>query len=76
MNLIMMSPNNAECVVAIPLYRRSEEEFVTSSSGSTVSIKLFTQQEEPDAYIIDCGSFASVFSAEWVEDKLMYVCDL
>lgn len=74
---VLMSPNNGQLVVGIPLFRRPESETTTISSisGSSYSITLM-EDNKPSAYIIDCGSFAQVLAAEWVEKHLINLGDL
>jgi len=68
---VLMSPNNAEIVIAAPLYRNLD--FVVSEN---CSIKLTTSSLKPLAYLIDCGEFANVLSADWVEKNLIDLGEL
>lgn len=68
---ILMSPNNAEVCVGLPLYRRS----VSTAVQTYYTVSLVVEDDEPLAYVIDAGEFMppQVVSAEWVHK---YMIDL
>jgi hypothetical protein len=70
-----MSPNNAEVCIAIPLFRRIENECLTSMNDG-VTFKVVAEQERPLAYILDMDFACEVVSAEWLESKLIFLGDL
>lgn len=67
-----MSPRNGALCVGIPLYSRQHES--TNSFGYEVN--LIYESQAPLAYILDIGSVAKVFSAEWVNKSLIALSPL
>jgi hypothetical protein len=68
---VLMSPNNGQLCVGIPLFRWFHE-----TSNATYPITIGWNDTNPLAYVLDCGAFAQVLSAEWVEDNLINLGDL
>ena len=61
---LIMSKNNAEVVVAIPLYRQVHEESLGKMDGYSISLT----NGKPAAYAIDAGpNGSSLVNAEWLE---------
>ena len=72
---VFMSPNNAELVVGIPLFRRHAMD--DNSIGH--SIILLIQDDKPLAYCIDCGPEVEIvqcLNSDFVENKLECLGDL
>ncbi len=71
---VVMSPHNAVLCVATPLFKIS----VSSHSEGLLGheIILMSPCEKPLAYVIDCEIGAQVFSAEWVEENLIFLGEL
>lgn len=65
--IVFMSPRNGALCVGTPLYPRHYDS--TNSFG--YEINLIYETQEPLAYILDIGTVAKVFSAEWVHLKLI-----
>jgi phage-related baseplate assembly protein len=72
---IVMSPNNAEVCIAIPLFRRIEYDCL-AKMNDVVNFKVSVEQERPLAYILDMDTACEVVSAEWLESKLIFLGDL
>jgi len=71
---IVMSPNNAFCAVAIPLYRICHEQELAKMEGHT----LLLTNTKPSAYAIDCGpeGGTQLMNADFVEKNLIFLGDL
>jgi len=69
---IIISKINAECAVAVPLFRMHKSHEMASIDGYTVSLTT----SEPLAYAIDFGNTIQVFNAEYIEKKCIFVGDL
>lgn len=63
-----MSPNNAEVVIAVPLFRNIEQEY----NGVIITL----QPQKPLAYLLDAGFSCQVVGADWVEKNLIFLGDL
>lgn len=71
---VLMSPNNGQLVLGIPLYQRSA---VENMYGNQVIICV--EADRPTAYAIDCGpefDRIQLFDAEWVERNLIDLGEL
>jgi hypothetical protein len=64
---------NGQLCVGIPLFRHDE---VTTTLMEGYGISLVTTKIKPLAYILDCGEFGWVYSAEWVEKNLICLGEL
>jgi hypothetical protein len=72
---LFMSPNNAEVCVGVPLFR--SQSYVCEAPGvENYGIAISVEPSKPLAYVLDCGGFAQVLSAEWVEKNLINLGDL
>lgn len=71
---LVMSKNNAEVAIAIPLFRFHKSEESVNTIGYELSIAW--PESKPLAYVLDCGKFCSVVAAEWVEKHLEFICEL
>jgi hypothetical protein len=73
---VFMSPNNGQLVVGIPLFRSQyfDEQTVTVTGLESFVTTLCS--DVPLAYILDCGEFAQVVSAKWVDEKLINLGEL
>lgn len=72
---VFMSPNNANLVIGIPLFRRH----VMDDCSVGDKIILSIEEEKPVAYALDCGpnvESLQLLSAEWVEKKLVSLGDI
>ena len=72
---VVMSPNNGQLALAIPLFRRHYDEEIANLAGYTVSLT----KDKPVAYALDCGpevQVIQVFNAEWVQNNLEFLGDL
>lgn len=70
---VVMSPATGELAVAVPLYRHEVQNELTQLDGFTVVL----HNGKPLAYALDIDEGkASLFSAELIEKKLIFLGDL
>jgi len=70
---VVMSKNNGELLVAIPLYRGHESQTLCNLQGYTVA--LFT--DKPIAYAVEHPEIGvKLFNAEFVENNLEFLGEL
>ena len=67
---VFMSPNNAQLVVGIPLFRHHYSQPVVANVGG-MSYSMYLDTNVPLAYVIDAGTFCQVLGAEWVDKNLI-----
>lgn len=71
---IVMSPKNAQLVIATPLYRLYKNEYTVEKVGYELAMSW--PDPRPLAYVLDCGDFCQVVGAEWVEKNLIFMGEL
>jgi hypothetical protein len=73
---VFMSPNNGQLVVGIPLFRHFHGETIIEATATFGC--YYTNENKPLAYVIHADKLLSpqVYSAEWVENKLINLGDL
>lgn len=69
---IIMSKTNANCAVAVPLFRMSHTEELARIDGYTVSLT----NAKPIAYAVDMGDKIQLFNAEFLEANVEFIGDL
>jgi hypothetical protein len=71
---VLMSKNNAQLVVGIPLFRRHQMDDNNFGYGVLLTI----EEENPIAYVIDCGPEigAKLFNADFVHEYLIDLGEL
>ncbi len=65
--IVLMSPNNGQLLLGIPLYTRHSEE------TDNYKILMQVESDKPVVYAIDCGpelDSIQFFTAEWVDKNL------
>lgn len=72
---IIISKHNAECAIAIPLYRRNYAD-IDAGGGGFVSIMAYSESEKPVAYAIDFGKRIHLFNADMLEKQVIFAGDL
>ena len=74
---VFMSPMNGQLVVGIPLFRHhnANADFTATMCGPA-SYSVIVCEDKPLAYVLDCGEFAQVLSAKWVDEKLINLGEL
>ena len=73
MKQVIMSKENANLAIAIPLYTREE----VLDYVDAYSIELVFSHDKPAAYAIDIGKeFCDVFGAEFVESQVEFLSEL
>ncbi len=70
---VIMSPNNGQLAIAVPLYRIIQSEELEKLEGYSLQLTM----QEPVAYAIDCGDDGiQLMNAEFVESKLEFLGEL
>ena len=69
---IVMSKQNGNCAVAVPLFRFSHEESLGKMEGYVLAVT----NSKPLAYVLDMGESAQIFNAEFVERECEFLGDL
>jgi hypothetical protein len=78
MDQVFMSPMNGQLCVGIPLFRHHTQSKYTEGNhfGLEIPFTVLLCASEPLAYILDCGEWAQVVSAEWVRKNLINLGEL
>lgn len=69
---IIMSKTNAECAIAVPLFRKHHEVDLDKLRGYSISLI----GDKPIAYAVDMGDSIQLMNAKFLQDKVEWLGDL
>jgi len=69
---IIISKENGNCAVAVPLFRLVEDDAVDRINQYIVVFNM----SKPIAYAVDVGEQVTLMNAEFLQDKVEWVGDL
>lgn len=69
---IIMSKENGNCAVAVPLFRLVENDVADRIEGYVIAFN----ESKPLAYAVDMGEQVTLMNAEFLQDKVEWLGDL
>lgn len=69
---IIMSKENGNCAVAVPLFRAHDHEHLANMDGYSLQVT----SAKPLAYAVDMGDAVQLINAEFLQDKVEWLGDL